>query len=98
MSKHILFCVHGMGEHDNTWHEKGVRVLKSAFGDFERLSQLDFDATFQFRSSITTFSRKRASGQMRISPRSKGPYWPISILPMPEAGTWWKGKSTNTVS
>lgn len=46
MGKHILFCIHGMGEHDDTWHEKGLRVLKSAFGDFERLGQLDFDATF----------------------------------------------------
>lgn len=46
MSKHILFCIHGMGEHDDTWQQKGIQVLKSAFGDFDRTSQLDFDTTF----------------------------------------------------
>lgn len=47
MSKHILFCIHGMGEHDNSWQNKGIQVLKSAFKDFDRTSQLDFDEMFE---------------------------------------------------
>ena len=46
-SRHILFFVHGMGEHDNTWHEKGLAQLKSSFLDYEFLKALDFDDQFE---------------------------------------------------
>lgn len=46
MSRHILFFVHGMGEHDHTWHERGLAVLKSVFLEYELLKQLDFDQLF----------------------------------------------------
>lgn len=47
MTQHILFFVHGMGEHDDTWHQKGLGVLKSAFNDYELTRDVDFDSRFR---------------------------------------------------
>lgn len=46
MVQHILFFIHGMGVHDETWHEAGLRQLKTAFREYESLKALDFDAQF----------------------------------------------------
>ncbi len=47
MAKHILFCIHGMGEHDKTWQEAGLKVLKSAFDEYPLLKKnLKFDDVF----------------------------------------------------
>jgi hypothetical protein len=41
--KHILFFVHGMGEHDNTWHEEGLKVIRDSYNDYERFKDRSFD-------------------------------------------------------
>jgi hypothetical protein len=46
MANHILFFLHGMGEHDSTWHEKGLQVLKSAFKEYELSRVLEFEKQF----------------------------------------------------
>ncbi len=43
MRKHVLFFIHGMGRHYNTWHEPGLQVLRSVFDDYDGLRGLDFD-------------------------------------------------------
>jgi hypothetical protein len=35
-----------MGEHDDTWHQPGLRVLRSAFSDYELTREIDFDSRF----------------------------------------------------
>lgn len=65
MRKHILFCIHGMGEHDASWPDAGIRVLKSAFAEYENLGSLDFDDTFEVvpvvYDKIFVETRKRAN-------------------------------------
>ena len=43
MSKHILFFVHGMGEHNDKWHEAGLRVLQGSFKDYDLSKHIIFD-------------------------------------------------------
>ena len=47
-SKHVLFFVHGMGTHDKTWHEDGVKTLKTWFAEYPRLRNKSFDETFEY--------------------------------------------------
>ena len=42
-NKHILFFLHGMGKHDNTWHEAGLKVLQSAWQEYDNLKDLNFN-------------------------------------------------------
>lgn len=46
MARHVLFCIHGMGEHGEDWHEAGIKVLRAAFSEYELIAELDFDETF----------------------------------------------------
>lgn len=46
MARHILFFIHGMGVHDESWHSGGLKVLKSEFQQYELLKRLDFDDQF----------------------------------------------------
>jgi len=46
MAQHILFFIHGMGEHDETWHEAGLKQLKAAFMEYEFLKGMNFDELF----------------------------------------------------
>ncbi len=38
MTKHVVFFVHGMGTHDNTWHEAGLKALSSAWSEYDNLN------------------------------------------------------------
>jgi hypothetical protein len=49
MGKHIVFLVHGMGAHDNTWAEDSIDILRKAYESFELLSLFtSFDERFEF--------------------------------------------------
>lgn len=37
MSRHVVFFIHGMGKHDATWHEKGLKVMSSAWKQYDNL-------------------------------------------------------------
>lgn len=43
MAKHIVFFVHGMGKHDDKWHEPGLEVLRNVFGDYDAFRGANFD-------------------------------------------------------
>lgn len=48
MAKHLLFFIHGMGKHDDTWHEPGLKVLKASFDEYPLLKKhFEFDDTFE---------------------------------------------------
>ncbi len=38
MAKHVVFFVHGMGNHDNKWHEAGLKALSSAWSEYDNLN------------------------------------------------------------
>lgn len=44
---HMLFFVHGMGEHDENWHVPGLTQLKASFADYEVLKNRNFDDVFK---------------------------------------------------
>ena len=46
MSKHVLFFLHGMGQHDASWHQDGLDVLRSAFQEYDHLRSLNFEDVF----------------------------------------------------
>ena len=52
MEKHLIFFVHGMGTHDDTWHEKGVDVLRSVWNEYDQLSTDSFDDRIQTHAVI----------------------------------------------
>lgn len=42
-TKHVVFLIHGMGVHDRTWPDEGLKVLRSAWSEYDDLSRLEFD-------------------------------------------------------
>jgi hypothetical protein len=46
MPQHIIFFIHGMGEHDGTWHAAGLNQLKAAFKEYEFPKTMIFDDLF----------------------------------------------------
>jgi len=38
MTKHIVFFIHGMGKHGADWHEKGLKVLSTAWNEYDNLA------------------------------------------------------------
>lgn len=48
MSKHLLFLVHGMGEHPANWSEVTQKLIKEAYKSYPKLSIVPFDTRFKF--------------------------------------------------
>jgi hypothetical protein len=65
MAPHILFFVHGMGEHDDKWHLPGLAQLKASFASYETLRHRAFDDVFTsipiVYDDILKTSRERAN-------------------------------------
>ena len=66
MAKHVLFFVHGMGSHDQSWHTKGLDVLKGVFHDYEAFQGLSFDDLIEpipvvYNDKFETWRKRMAS-------------------------------------
>jgi hypothetical protein len=52
MSKQLVFLLHGMGTHDNTWHENGLKVLQGAWSEFDQLKDLGMQELIEFHPIV----------------------------------------------
>lgn len=57
INKHILFFLHGMGDHDVDWHQEGLAALKASFREYEllrRFTSMDDRALFLYARGMMT--------------------------------------------
>lgn len=49
MSKHVIFMIHGIGDHDENWCDSVAETLKGLYGQYKSLRNLPFDELFEIK-------------------------------------------------
>jgi len=51
-NKHVIFLIHGMGEHGEGWSQAGQEIIKRAYKEYPQVSWRSFAATYEFHEIV----------------------------------------------